>query len=122
MCLVTSVFQIWGQCAQKEHQICPIFLTLKTLAIYLRTWGLFGKFETIYILQDWVSALRPISNNAGGPEVSFFLRFVYAILKDAERPVSTCCTVGMAWTSSAAVTRRCMRQYIESAYKYSETE
>jgi len=104
-----------------------IFLPSKPLGIHLCIRGFSWKFHTIYVLQNRASALRPISSNAGEREGCFFFRFVYPKLTDAERLVSTCSTVGIAWCimtllNSGALTRRCMLQYTESGYKYREIE
>ena len=75
----------------------PIFLPLKPVGTVLCIRGLSWKFHTIYVLQNMVSTIHPISSNAGGREGCFYIRFVYPKLTDAERLVSTCSIVGIAW-------------------------
>jgi hypothetical protein len=92
------------------------------LNIYLRIRGFSWGFETIY-----VSALRPNPINVGGPKVCFFFfRFLTANVPDVDGPLSICATVGIAWwimrhTNPAAITRRCMVQYIGSVFKFINT-
>jgi len=106
----------------------PIFLPLKLHGICLLIRGLSWGFETIYVLRDWVSALRRISSNDEAPEgCYFFLYFLYANRTVAPGTVSICSTVCIAlWimthSRSAAITQRSMLQYIESVYTYSDTE
>jgi len=101
-------------------------LPLRLLGIYLRIRGFSWRFETIYVLRDSISTLRPKSSNAGGPEGCSFLRFLYTNLPVVEGPVSIQATVGIAWwimahSSSAAISRRCMLQYVESVFTFSDT-
>jgi len=92
-------------------KIVAHFLALKT-SWYISTHpGILLGIKTIYVLRYRVSALRPTSSNAVGPEGCFFLRFLYTNLPAVEDPLSIYATVGIAWwimthSSSAALTRR----------------